>query len=96
MKNTEQFQPDWATHPGEHLQEYLEILGWTRPDAALRIGIEAQRIDGILSKEEPVTPYIALLLEQALGLKADIWLKLQQRWDRMHPGASPTPYPPTD
>ena len=96
MTQANQYRPDWATHPGEHLREYLEILGWTRTDAALRIGIATGRIDDILSKREPVTPYVATLLEQALGLKAPIWLGLQKRWDQMYLDRNAVPYPPTD
>ncbi len=77
----EGFAPQWATHPGEHLLEYLEINGWSQAQFGRVAGLTPKLVNQIISKKNPVTPATALKLERVLGLKASIWLSIQSRWD---------------
>jgi HTH-type transcriptional regulator / antitoxin HigA len=73
------FEPDWATHPGEHLEEYLEVNGWSQAEFARRSGLTPKLVSEIVNQKNPVTPETALVLERVLGLKAETWLGYQAR-----------------
>ncbi len=75
------FNPNWSTHPGEHLEEYLELNGWSQAEFARRAGLTPKLVSDILNGKNPVTPDTAMKLERVLGLKAEIWLSLQSSWD---------------
>ena len=75
------FEPNWATHPGEHIEEYLEVNGWSQAELARRAGMTPKLVSEIIYKKNPVTPETALKLEQAVGLRAEIWMGIQTRWD---------------
>ena len=78
------FNPDWATHPGEHLDEYIEVSGVTFQELEERHGLDQDDLEAIIRKERPVSQPIAERLEQAFGLKAYIWTRLQRAWDRQN------------
>lgn len=78
------FEPNWATHPGEHIEEYLEVLGWTQAELARRAAMTPKLVSQIVSHKNPVTPDTAMKLERVLGMTAEIWLGLQSRWDLHH------------
>jgi HTH-type transcriptional regulator / antitoxin HigA len=82
------FEPDWATHPGEHLEEYLEINGWSQAEFARRSSLTPKLVSEIVNQKNPVTAETALVLERVLGLKAEIWLSYQARWDLLKARAS--------
>ena len=73
--------PDWATHPGEHLAEYLEARGWAQAEFARLADLTPKLVSEIINGKNPVTPDTAIKLERVLGLKDYIWLGLQRDWD---------------
>ncbi len=73
--------PDWATHPGEHLAEYLDARGWSQAEFARLADLTPKLISEIINGKNPVTPETAIKLERVLGLKDYIWLGLQRDWD---------------
>ena len=73
--------PDWATHPGEHLEEYLDVRGWTQADFVRLSGLNKKLVSDIINQKNPVTPDTAVVLERVLGVKAYIWTGLQADWD---------------
>lgn len=75
------WSPNWATHPGEHLAEQLEARGWTQADFARLADLTPKLVSTIISGRNPVTPDTAIKLERVLGLKAEIWTRLQSNWD---------------
>ena len=81
MPANEHWQPDWATHPGEHLAEYLEERAMSQADFARVAGMTPKLVSTIVNGENPVTPDTAIKLERVLGLKAGIWLGIQKEWD---------------
>jgi addiction module HigA family antidote len=78
------FEPNWSTHPGEHIAEYLEENGWSQAELARRAGLTPKLVSEIINGKNPVTPETALKLERVLGLKAEVWLGLQSSWDLFH------------
>lgn len=73
--------PDWATHPGEHLAEYLDVRGWSQAEFARLADLTPKLVSEIINGKNPVTPETAIKLERVLGLKDYIWLGLQRDWD---------------
>ena len=73
------------THPGEMLlKEFLEPLGVSQVEAATRMSVPFQRLNGIVNGRRAVSADTALLLEALTGWDAQIWLTLQAKWDLWH------------
>lgn len=73
------------THPGEMLlKEFLEPLGVSQVDAAARMNIPFQRLNAIVKGRRAVSADTALLLEALTRWDAEIWLRLQAKWDLWH------------
>ena len=81
MATKETFRPQWATHPGDHLAEYIEERGWSQAEFARLAGLSSKLVSTIINGTNPITPDTALKLEHVLNLKADIWTALQSNWD---------------
>lgn len=75
------WSPDWATHPGEHLAEYIEDRGWSQAEFGRLADMSPKHVSTIINGSNPVTAETALKLERVLGLKASIWTGLQAKWD---------------
>ena len=73
------------THPGEMLlKEFLEPLGVSQVDAAARMKIPFQRLNAIVNGRRAVSAETALLLEALTRWDAEIWMRLQAKWDLWH------------
>lgn len=77
------FNPDYAIHPGEILEETLQSRGIKKVDLAKRIGLSEKTINQIIHEKAPVTPETAIQLERALGVSAAIWNNLEAFY-RLH------------
>lgn len=67
------YKPNYAVHPGEYIEEVLEARELTQKDLAERIGISTKHLSQIVNKQAPVHSELALQLEHALGISANIW-----------------------
>ncbi len=76
-----QFRPDWAIHPGEMLEEYLETLGLSQAEFARRADLTPKLINTIIKGHNPVEADTALALERVTGTRAYIWTGLQKEWE---------------
>lgn len=81
VANQKNWSPDWATHPGEHLAEYLEDRNWSQAEFARLADMSPKHVSTIINGTNPVTAETALKFERVLGLKANIWTGLQAKWD---------------
>ena len=69
-----------TTHPGEMLlKEFLEPLGVSQAEAADRMSIPFQRLNGIVKGRRAVSADTALLLGALTGWDAQIWLTRQAK-----------------
>lgn len=73
--------PNWATHPGEHLAEFIEARGWSQAEFARISDLTPKLVSTILTGKNPVMPDTAIKFERVLGVKAQVWLNLQANWD---------------
>lgn len=67
-------------HPGEMIKDEIMARGLTQKEVALQMGVSYTMFNEILNGKRPVTPEYAMLLEAALGTKADIWIGLQAEY----------------
>ena len=66
-----------AIPPGELLHEEIECRGISADVLAKGLGLTPEGMAEIFCGERPVTPKIALALEQFLGLAASLWLNME-------------------
>ena len=68
--------------PGQILrEEFIKTGRLTQAALAQRMGVPVTKVRGILSGEEGITAETALLLEAALGVEAEFWIRAQFVWD---------------
>jgi len=69
--------PDVAIPPGETLAEELEAREMSQADLARRMGRPVQAVNEIVRGKKAITAATALDLEDALGVSALFWLRLE-------------------
>ncbi len=71
-----------AIHPGEVLlEDYLKPLKMSQYKLAQDIGVPAIRISQIVNGKRSITADTALRLARYFNTSADIWLRIQARFD---------------
>ena len=69
-------------HPGEVLlEDFMKPMGLSQYRLAKDIGVTPIRISQIVSGKRSVTVDTALRLARYFGTSADVWLRLQVRYD---------------
>ena len=81
IMNKENITPFVATHPGEMIKDELRERKLTQKQLALETGIKPSVLSETINGKRPVSKNVALALEQALGIPADIWMNLQTQYD---------------
>lgn len=76
-----EFRPDYASHPGETLEETLKTMGMSKTELARRMGRSKVEVSRIVAGKAGVTPETAIQLERALGVAASFWIALQCHFD---------------
>ena len=74
--------PVSAIHPGEMIKDEIEFRGISQKALAAEIGLPASVLNEVLNGKRAVTTEYALLLEAALGIEADLWLKLHSDYNK--------------
>lgn len=64
-------------HPGELVKEELECRGIRQKDFAVKFGLSYSALNEVLNAKRPITTEFALLLEAALGINADLLVRMQ-------------------
>lgn len=75
------YNPDYAIHPGEILEETLEARGIKKNELAKRCGLAPKTISQIINGKASISPSIAIKLERAIGVSASIWTNLATDYD---------------
>ena len=70
----ESFTP---THPGEVIKDELIARGISQKAFALHIGVPYTMLNDILNERRPLSAAVALYIESALGISADLLIGLQ-------------------
>ncbi len=75
-----QFNPDYAVHPGEILEEILESRDISKTEFAKRCGVSLKKISEIINKKTSITPDTAIQFEKVLGISAETWNNLNAQY----------------
>ncbi len=67
------YNPDYCAHPGDYLEEVLEMRGMKKRDIAERLDITVKTISQIINRKAYITPEMSLQFERVLGISASIW-----------------------
>src|SRR5690606_22902418 len=74
--------PHKATHPGVLIADELDVRDdINQKDLAHLLGVKSSFLNEIIKGKRPITADTALLLEKALEISADFWLKFQAQYD---------------
>jgi addiction module HigA family antidote len=74
--------PSEPIHPGELLRDELEARGISQAKLAKGIGMSPSILNEIINGKRAITTEYALLLEAALDIDADFWLKTQGDYNK--------------
>ncbi len=78
---TSRYQPDFAVHPGEHLEELLETSGMTQAELADRLGVHKKTVNEIVKGKASLTSDVALRLSKVFQYPAHLWNNMQRNYD---------------
>lgn len=74
--------PFVATHPGTLIRDELEVRDdITQTELATLLGVKPSFLNEIIRGKRPVTADISILLEKALGIPADYWMRFQSQYE---------------
>lgn len=82
--------PNTPIHPGEMVKDEIEYRGISQKALANEIGIPASVLNEILNGKRAINTEYALLLEAALGIEADLWLRLQSEYNKQVAKSDPS------
>ena len=81
IMNKKAITPFVATHPGEMIKDELKERHITQKQLAEETGIKPSVLSETINGKRPVSLNVAVALEKALGIPADIWMNLQNQYD---------------
>ncbi len=73
--------PGNVFHPGEHLKDELTARGMSQQELVDALQISKSELSLIINGHRNITPMIAVKLETTLGINAELWMKLQSKYD---------------
>lgn len=73
--------PFIATHPGEMIKDELKERKMTQKQLAAETGIKASVLSETINGKRSVSLNVAIALERALNIPADLWMNLQTQYD---------------
>ena len=76
-KSANDMVPRSAIHPDELLKDELEAREMKQVELAKELGIAKNVMSEIIHGKRNLTPELAVRLEDALGIKAEFWMKYQ-------------------
>ena len=68
-------------HPGELLKEEIEYRGISQRKLSGEIGVCYSVLNEILNCKRPVSAELAILIEAALGIEADMLIRMQTSYN---------------
>lgn len=71
----------YPVHPGEVLKDEIEYRGISQRELAAFIGISPTVFNEILNAKRPMSEELAFRIEDALGLPAYVFLRMQAKYD---------------
>lgn len=82
--------PSQPIHPGEMIKDEIEYRGISQKEFAAQIGMPPSVLNAVLNGKRAVTTEYALLFEAALGIDADIWIRMQAAYNKQKTKSDPS------
>lgn len=79
--NKKDLTPVIATHPGELIKDELKERGMTQKHLAAEMGIKPSVLSETVNGKRSISLNMALALEKALSIPAEIWMNMQTQYD---------------
>ena len=79
--NKKDLTPVVATHPGELIKDELKERGMTQKQLAAETGIKPSVLSETINGKRSLSLNVAVALEKALGIPADIWMNMQTQYN---------------
>ena len=79
--NKKDLTPFVATHPGEMIKDELRERNMTQKQLATETGIKPSVLSETINGKRSVSLSMAIALQKALDIPADIWMNLQTQYD---------------
>ena len=86
---TENMFPSNLIHPGEYIKDEILSRGITQRQLAEKIGMQPSVLNEIINGKRSINIEFAMLLEAALGIDADIWIRLQNLYNKQKARMNP-------
>ena len=83
-------EPAFPTHPGSVLREELECRGISQKKFSQQTGIPYTALNEVLNEKRPISTEYALLIEAALGITSEFWLRMQTSYNLIMAKRSPS------
>ena len=83
MSNILEFGNKIAFHPGYYIKEYIDELGMTQEEFAMRLGTTPKNVSCIIRGEQSLSLEIAAKLSRLMGTSVKYWLNLQSEYDSL-------------
>lgn len=75
MLRATNFEPNWASPPGDTISDVLHERGMDVSELASELRLSRDYADGLIAGHNPVTQEVAERLQSFLGASADFWLR---------------------
>lgn len=79
--NKRELTPVIATHPGELIKDELKERGMTQKRLAAEMSVKPSVLSETVNGKRAISLNMALALEKALGIPAEIWMNMQTQYD---------------
>lgn len=73
--------PFVATHPGELIRDELKERDMTQKQLSEQTGIKTSVLSETINGKRSVSLNVAVALEKALGIPAEMWMNMQNQYD---------------
>jgi len=78
-----EYNPNYAVHPGRHIAELLETLSMSSDEFAGKIGVPTELLKKIIKGKASVTKEIANAMPNVYeGYSPELWLAFQSGYDQ--------------
>jgi addiction module HigA family antidote len=80
MTAVNEYNPDYATPPGETIQELIQSSPFSFKEFATQSGISCQHLKQLLAGKQALTNEIAIKLELITSMTASFWMRLEAQY----------------
>ena len=80
IEKQEEFNPDWASPPGDTIADTINERGWTQVQLANRLGISKKHLNRLIQGKVALTDEMAFRLATVLGSTEQFWLRREAQY----------------